>query len=82
MSNSRSTPQETISTCKFAQRVAMIDTDAVINEEIDPQIEIAYLKNEVEELRKQLTLKVIRITAVPNLDTSAKINYVGKRGKF
>lgn len=30
--------QESISTCKFAQRVAMIKNDALVNEEIDPKL--------------------------------------------
>ncbi|CAG9819513.1 unnamed protein product [Phaedon cochleariae] len=45
---------ETISTCRFAQRVSMVSTDPVINEIIDPQQEISYLKNKVEELECQL----------------------------
>lgn len=46
--------QETIATCKFAQRVAEVNLEAVMNEEIDPQQEIEYLKREIESLRKQL----------------------------
>ncbi|KAF2881325.1 hypothetical protein ILUMI_24841, partial [Ignelater luminosus] len=45
---------ETVATCKFAQRVAEVNLEAVINEEIDPQQEIEYLKREIESLRKQL----------------------------
>lgn len=33
-----------------------MNTDATINEEVDPQQEIRMLKEEVEELKKQLTL--------------------------
>lgn len=45
---------ETISTCKFAQRVAMVKADATVNEEYDTAQEIAALKLEIENLRKQL----------------------------
>lgn len=48
--------QETLSTCKFAQRVALINTEAIINEEIDPQQEINLLKGEVVDLQTQLTV--------------------------
>ena len=47
---------ETISTCRFAQRVALIKNDALINEELDPKLIINRLKREVEELKNQLTL--------------------------
>jgi len=30
--------QESISTCRFAQRVAMIKNDVLLNEEIDPKL--------------------------------------------
>lgn len=30
--------QESISTCRFAQRVAMIKNEAVLNEELDPSL--------------------------------------------
>lgn len=46
--------EETISTSKFAQRVALINTEAVINEEIDPHEEINFLKNEIVDLQSQL----------------------------
>ncbi|KAJ8919562.1 hypothetical protein NQ315_002184, partial [Exocentrus adspersus] len=48
--------QETISTCRFAQRVSMISTAPVINEIRDPQKEIAFLKNQIEELRKKMSV--------------------------
>ncbi|KAK9709795.1 Kinesin motor domain [Popillia japonica] len=47
--------RETLTTCKFAQRVASICTEATINEEIDPQKEILFLRGEVDELRRQLS---------------------------
>ncbi|GLV35272.1 Kinesin-like protein at 64D [Carabus blaptoides fortunei] len=46
--------EETISTCKFAQRVALVNTEAIINEEEDPNLEISKLKIEVEKLKTKL----------------------------
>ncbi|XP_018564789.1 kinesin-like protein KIF6 [Anoplophora glabripennis] len=48
--------QETISTCRFAQRVSMISTAPVINEMRDPQKEITFLKTTIEELRREISL--------------------------
>ncbi|XP_066467721.1 kinesin-like protein KIF6 [Tiliqua scincoides] len=47
---------ETISTCRFAQRVALIKNEAVLNEEIDPRLMIARLKKEILELKDELAL--------------------------
>ncbi|XP_031565280.1 kinesin-like protein KIF6 isoform X2 [Actinia tenebrosa] len=47
---------ESISTCKFAQRVAMIKNDALLNEEIDPKLMIAQLKREVQQLKAELAI--------------------------
>ena len=47
-------PQESISTCKFATRVACIRQDAVVNEEVDPQVVIKRLKKEIQELKEEL----------------------------
>ena len=30
--------QETISTCRFAQRVALVKNEAILNEELDPKL--------------------------------------------
>ncbi|XP_018324670.1 kinesin heavy chain-like isoform X2 [Agrilus planipennis] len=49
--------EETLSTCKFSQRVAMVSTDAYINEEFDPYQEISELSKEVENLRNHLKLQ-------------------------
>lgn len=35
--------QESISTCRFAQRVALIKNEAVLNEEIDPRLVRGFL---------------------------------------
>ncbi|CCW61333.1 unnamed protein product [Phytomonas sp. EM1] len=45
---------ETISTCSFAQRVALIKQDARINEETDPVLLVKKLKAEVAQLKDQL----------------------------
>ncbi|KEG05715.1 kinesin, partial [Trypanosoma grayi] len=45
---------ETISTCRFAQRVAMIRQEARVNEEVDPHLLVRKLKAEVQQLRDQL----------------------------
>ncbi|CAJ1335280.1 unnamed protein product [Effrenium voratum] len=45
---------ETISTCRFAQRVANVQTFSRINEERDPQLVIAALRQENAELRAAL----------------------------
>eukprot|EP00930_Biecheleria_cincta_P040763 TRINITY_DN27921_c0_g1_i1.p1 TRINITY_DN27921_c0_g1~~TRINITY_DN27921_c0_g1_i1.p1 ORF type:complete len:677 (-),score=157.25 TRINITY_DN27921_c0_g1_i1:135-2165(-) len=47
---------EAISTCRFAQRVAAIKNNAIINEELDPALLIRRLKKEVAELKDELTL--------------------------
>ncbi|XP_065611401.1 kinesin-like protein KIF6 [Cyrtonyx montezumae] len=48
--------EESISTCRFAQRVALIKNEAVLNEEIDPQLMIIQLKREIQELKNELAL--------------------------
>nr|XP_060610073.1 kinesin-like protein KIF6 isoform X2 [Anolis sagrei ordinatus] len=48
--------QESISTCRFAQRVALIKNEAVLNEEIDPRLMIVRLKKEIQELKNELSL--------------------------
>ena len=52
----KSNIMESISTCRFAQRVALVKNDAFINEEHDPTQVIARLKREVQQLRDQLNL--------------------------
>ncbi|XP_048373707.1 kinesin-like protein KIF6 isoform X2 [Sphaerodactylus townsendi] len=47
---------ESISTCRFAQRVALIKNEAVLNEEIDPRLIIVQLKKEIQELKDELAL--------------------------
>ncbi|KAM6912811.1 uncharacterized protein FYW49_011245 [Xenentodon cancila] len=47
---------ESISTCRFAQRVALIKNEAVLNEELDPALLIARLKREIQSLREELAV--------------------------
>lgn len=45
---------ESLSTCKFAQRVALIKNKATVNEDVDPSIVIGKLKNENLNLREEI----------------------------
>ncbi|KAM4042914.1 kinesin-like protein KIF6 isoform 1-T1 [Anomaloglossus baeobatrachus] len=47
---------ESISTCRFAQRVALIKNEAVLNEEIDPQLMIVRLKKQIQALKDEIAL--------------------------
>ncbi|KAM9467074.1 kinesin-like protein KIF6 [Clarias gariepinus] len=47
---------ESISTCRFAQRVAMIKNEALLNEELDPSLLIIRLKKEIRCLKEELAL--------------------------
>jgi hypothetical protein len=47
---------ESISTCRFAQRVAMVSNTATVNEETDPTLVIKALKQQVRELKDQVKL--------------------------
>ncbi|XP_034164034.2 kinesin-like protein KIF6 isoform X1 [Pangasianodon hypophthalmus] len=47
---------ESISTCRFAQRVAMIKNEALLNEELDPSLLIIRLKKEIQGLKEELAM--------------------------
>lgn len=47
---------ESISTCRFAQRVALIANRLEVNEELDPKLLVARLKAEIRELKEELQL--------------------------
>lgn len=47
---------ESLSTCRFAQRVAQVQNAARVNEELDPQLLIGRLKREVVELKQELAI--------------------------
>ncbi|XP_052766060.1 kinesin-like protein KIF6 isoform X1 [Mya arenaria] len=47
---------ESISTCRFAQRVAMIKNDVMVNEEMDPKLLVQKLKREIQQLREELAM--------------------------
>ena len=48
--------QESISTCRFAQRVALIKNDVMLNEELDPKLMIQKLKREILQLKEELAM--------------------------
>ncbi|KAI5054771.1 hypothetical protein GOP47_0029916 [Adiantum capillus-veneris] len=48
--------EETISTCRFAQRVATISNRVLLNEEIDPNLVIRRLKQEIKDLKMEIQL--------------------------
>ncbi|KAL8592600.1 hypothetical protein ACOMHN_026530 [Nucella lapillus] len=52
----KSNLDESISTCRFAQRVAMIKNDVLLNEELDPKLMIAKLQRTVQELKQELAM--------------------------
>ena len=45
---------ESLSTCRFAQRVALVKNSAVVNEVVDPGILIQKQKSEIEELKNEI----------------------------
>ncbi|XP_067335038.1 kinesin-like protein KIF6 [Channa argus] len=47
---------ESISTCRFAQRVALIKNEAILNEELDPAMLITRLKREILSLKEELAM--------------------------
>jgi kinesin family protein 6/9 len=49
--------KETISTCRFSQRVALIKNDAILNEELDPRLLINQLRTENLQLRNQILMQ-------------------------
>lgn len=54
MSPEREQTDESISTCHFAQRVALVKNQAHINEEIQPDFVIQRLKQEISKLREEI----------------------------
>lgn len=51
---------ESISTCRFAQRVAMVANAASVNEETDPKLIIAGLRQQVRDLKDEIRLLQVR----------------------
>ncbi|GLE04744.1 hypothetical protein PINS_up013723 [Pythium insidiosum] len=47
---------ESVSTCRFAQRVARVRNDARLNEEVDPHVIIRQLKAQVAQLTEELAI--------------------------
>ena len=54
ISQDKSNTEESISTCNFAQRVALIKNVAQINEDVDPSLVIRRLKSELSQLREEI----------------------------
>lgn len=48
--------EESISTCRFAKRVALISNKATLNEELDPKLVISRLKQEIIRLKAELAI--------------------------
>ena len=53
VSAEKSETEETISTCRFAQRVALIKNVATVNEELDPTMMIEKLKDQIMSLKEE-----------------------------
>ena len=47
---------ESISTCRFAERVAMVRNTVAVNEEVDPTLVIRRLKAEIRDLKEEVRL--------------------------
>jgi kinesin family protein 6/9 len=56
LSAEREQTDESISTCRFAQRVARVKNDANVNEEVDPSLVIQRLKVEIKALREEIAI--------------------------
>jgi len=54
LSGQRAHIDESISTCRFAARVAMVRNAAVLNEELDPHLLVRKLKMQVRELKEEI----------------------------
>lgn len=54
ISSEESQTAESISTCRFAQRVALVENKAYVNEEMDPLTVIKRLKGQITELNAEI----------------------------
>jgi len=52
--------QETLSTCRFAQRVAMVTNAAIRNEDLDPTHVIAQMKSEIRKLKEVIATSTVK----------------------
>ncbi|XP_055336411.1 kinesin-like protein KIF6 isoform X2 [Paramacrobiotus metropolitanus] len=48
--------EESLSTCRFSQRVALIDNQAVVNENLDPAVELQLLRKQLADLKKSYSM--------------------------
>lgn len=51
---------ESLSTCRFAQRVSQIKNRVTVNEELDPAALIRRLRNEILTLREEVAFLKVR----------------------
>jgi len=58
--------QETLSTCRFSQRVALVTNDALLNEEVDAELLIAQLKAENRRLKMAMANSTVRGVSQPS----------------
>ncbi|DAZ95027.1 TPA: hypothetical protein N0F65_003744 [Lagenidium giganteum] len=56
VSAEREQTDESVSTCRFAQRVARVRNDARLNEEVDPQVIIRQLKAQLAGLQEEMAI--------------------------
>ena len=56
MNNEEPYLDETISTCRFAQRVALVANTMSVNEEVDPKLLVGRLKAEIRELKEEIQM--------------------------
>jgi len=71
--------EEGVSTCRFAQRVAMVTNSVSKNEEVDPQLVIKRLKDQLAELRAEVrddARRCVRALACGSHGFGARCSYV------
>jgi len=57
--------KESLSTCRFSQRVGLVKNSAQVNTHISPQLQIANLSRQIHELKEEL--QILRGTDEPEL---------------
>lgn len=65
--------EESISTCRFAQRVSLIKNVAVVNEDLDPALLIQKLKREIVSLKEEIAYLKSQLN--PNGEGEEKSDY-------
>ena len=73
--------QESVLTCRFAQRVASIKTKIILNESFDPVEEMNSLRNENDDLKHRINILMKNQRRVCN--RLEILNFkIEKKGKF